>query len=191
MWRCCSRSRNSAVADAVPDIPLSIFQYPVATAGYSTDVLIEIAKMHRVVAIKEGSGDVAIYEDNWRRLKAEAPDVLMLPSNYDWFLAQLAVGADGVLSGLASLTPHLFVDLLAATRAGDLNAMRAVNDRFYPIVRSIYGARPIMDMHTRIKVALHHLGIIANPLPRPPLPPVSGAVADAVRRTIDAAGLKA
>ena len=39
----------------------------------------------------------------------------MLPSNFDWFLPQLAVGADGVLSGLASLLPDLFIELWQAT----------------------------------------------------------------------------
>jgi 4-hydroxy-tetrahydrodipicolinate synthase len=179
-----------AVTKAV-DMPLSIFQYPVQTAGFSTEILVKLAKMKNIVAIKEGSNDIRIYEDNWRRIKAEAPHVLILPSNFDWFLAQLAVGADGVLSGLASLTPNLFVEMLAAMRANDLAAMRRASDRFYPIVRAIYGARPLMDMHTRIKVALQHLGVIDNPIPRPPLMPVRRDVDAAVRRTVDESSLAA
>jgi 4-hydroxy-tetrahydrodipicolinate synthase len=177
---------------AAIDIPVSIFQYPLRSgAGFSTDVLCRIARIPRVLAIKEGSGDIGAYEDNWRALKAAAPQVAMLPSNFDWFLPQIAVGADGILSGLASLLPDLFIELWQATVACDLAAMRRVNDRLYPIERAIYGAAPLMDMHTRIKVGLQHLGVIRHALPRPPLMPVSPATADAMRAAVDAAGLRA
>jgi 4-hydroxy-tetrahydrodipicolinate synthase len=53
--------------------------------------------------------------------------------------------------------------------------MRAASDRLYPLVRAIY-APPRMDMHTRIKLALQHLGIIECARPRPPLLPVKAEV---------------
>ena len=172
------------------DIPVSVFQYPLASGcGYPTETLMRIAALPGVVAIKEGSDTITAYEDNYRRLKAEAPRVAMLPSNFDWFLAQCAVGADGILSGLASLAPHLLSDLWQATEAVDLRAMREAADRLYPIVRTIYGAPPRMDMHTRIKSGLRHLGIIDSALPRPPLLPISREVAGDVARAVDAAGL--
>jgi 4-hydroxy-tetrahydrodipicolinate synthase len=180
-----------AVSEAV-DIPLSIFQYPLASgAGFSTAVLREIVRIPRVVAVKDGSGTMQAYEDNLRMLRADAPHVSMLPSNFDWFLAQVAVGADGILSGLASLAPRQLVALWEAAKAEDLKGMRRANDALYPIVRSIYGAPPLMDMHTRIKVALRHMGVIATALPRPPLMPVGEAVAERIRSTVDRAGLAA
>jgi 4-hydroxy-tetrahydrodipicolinate synthase len=177
------------VLDAV-DIPVSIFQYPLASGqGYTTETLVEMAKRPRVLAIKEGSDTMLAYEENWRQVKAAAPEVAMLPSNFDWFLAQCAVGADGILSGLASLTPHILVDLWRATEGEDLRTMRAASDRLHPVVRSIYGAPPKMDMHTRIKVGLQHLGIIDCARPRPPLLPVADDIAVRVRATVDDAGL--
>ncbi len=178
-----------AVLDAV-DLPVSIFQFALASGqGYTTETLVEMAKRPRVLAIKEGSDTMLAYEENWRQVKAVAPKVAMLPSNFDWFLAQCAVGADGILSGLASLTPHFLVDLWSATEGEDLGAMRAASDRLHPVVRSIYGAPPKMDMHTRIKVALQHLGVIDCARPRPPLLPVANDIATRVRATADAAGL--
>lgn len=177
---------------AAVEIPLSIFQYPLRSgAGFSTEVLCRIAQIPGVIAVKEGSGDIGAYEDNWRALKAAAPQVAMLPSNFDWFLPQLAVGADGVLSGLASLLPELFIELWQATVAADLPALRRASDKLYPIERAIYGAAPLMDMHTRIKVALQHLGIISHALPRPPLMPVAPALAQRLRGVVDTAGLRA
>ena len=178
-----------AVSDAI-DIPVSIFQYPLSSGlGFTTETLVEMARMPKVIAIKEGSDTIFAYEENWRKVKAARPEVAILPSNFNWFLAQLAIGGDGILSGLASLTPHWLIDLWRASEARDLDAMRAASDRLYPIVRSIYGAYPLIEMHTRIKVALKKLGVIANASPRPPLMPVLPEIVTDLERVINRSGL--
>jgi 4-hydroxy-tetrahydrodipicolinate synthase len=173
-----------AVRDAI-GIPVSIFQYPLSSGfGYSPQILAEIAAIEGVIAIKEGSDSMLAYDENCRAVKRANPDVAILPSNFHWFLAQLAVGGDGILSGLVSLAPHLFVELWQASLADDLKAMRAVNERLYPIVRAIYAPAPIIDMHTRIKVGLQALGLIGNAVPRPPLMPVLPVIRDAIATTV-------
>jgi len=184
----------TAYAKAVLDgagRPVSIFQYPIASGlGYSADVLAALAQIPGVESIKEGSNSLKAYEDHWRRIKDVAPHVAVLPSNFDWFLAQTAVGADGILSGLASLAPHFLVDLWRAAKAQDLAAMRRAGDVLYPIVRAIYGAPPAMDMHTRIKTCLQHLGIIDSAFPRPPLLPLNPETAAQMIEAADAAGFR-
>lgn len=178
-----------AVSDAIK-IPVSIFQYPLASGlGFTTDTLVEMARLSQVIAIKEGSDTMTAYEDNWRRVKTVRPDLAFLPSNFNWFMPQLAVGGDGILSGLASLTPHWLIDLWRASEANDLVAMRGTSDLLYPVVRSIYGAAPLIDMHTRIKVGLKKLGIIENASPRPPLMPVLPEIAAQVERAVENARL--
>jgi len=169
-------------------IPVSIFQYPLASGfGYSPQTLAEIAAIDGVIAIKEGSDTIFAYDENRRAVKKANPDVAILPSNFNWFLPQLAVGGDGILSGLVSLAPHLFIELWQASLSDDLKAMRAVNERLYPIVQVIYGPAPIMDMHTRMKVGLKALGLIRNADPRPPLLSVLPALCDAIATTVGAA----
>ena len=176
-----------AVSEAIA-VPVSIFQYPVASGfGYSPQALAEMAAIERVIAVKEGSDTMLAYDENRRAVKKVDPTVAVLPSNYNWFLPQLAVGGDGILSGLVSLVPHLFVELWQASVADDLKAMRAVNERLYPIVRAIYGPAPIADMHTRMKVGLKELGLIHNADPRPPLLPVQPELRDVIATTIGAA----
>ena len=177
------------MSDAI-DIPVSIFQYPLSSGlGFTTETLVEMARLPKVIAIKEGSDTIFAYEENWRKVKAARSEVAILPSNFNWFLAQLAIGGDGILSGLASLTPHWLIDLWRASEARDLDAMRAASDRLYPIVRSIYGAYPLIEMHTRIKVALKKLGVIANASPRPPLMPVLPEIVTDLERVIDRSDL--
>jgi len=180
-----------AVTHAV-DLSASVFLYPQGSGlSYPTPVLARIAALPRVIAVKEGSASLGIYEDNLRALRAEAPGVALLASNFDWFMAQLAVGGDGLLSGLASLAPRQLADLWAAAEAEDLAAMRRENDRLFPLVRAIYGPSPIIDMHTRIKVGLQALGVIANARPRLPLLPAAPDISEAVIRGVGACGLDA
>ncbi len=176
-----------AVLEAI-DIPLSLFQYPVTSGfGYSTQTLCELATIDGVIAIKEGSDTMLAYDDNWRAIKQHSPDVAVLASNYNWMLPQMAVGADGILSGLGSLAPHLFVELWAAAVAEDLKAMRAVNDRLTPIVRAIYGPSPLIDMHTRMKAGLAALGVIRNAAPRPPMMSALADIAANIAKVLAAA----
>ncbi|MEP9350442.1 dihydrodipicolinate synthase family protein [Xanthobacter sp. KR7-225] len=180
-----------AVAQAV-GVPVSLFQYPLASGfGFSTETLVALAQVPGVIAVKEGSDDMRAYEENLRAIKAVAPHVAILPSNYNWFLAQLAVGGDGLLSGLASLTPLWLADLWRASEAQDLSAMRRAADRLYPVVRAIYAAKPVIDMHTRIKVGLKELGIIKDATPRPPLLPVLPEICADIARIVAESGLKA
>jgi 4-hydroxy-tetrahydrodipicolinate synthase len=179
--------RDIAVATS---FPLVVFQFPPAGGwGYPPETLARICEIPEVVGIKEGSADLVAYEDNLRAVRNVRPDVAMLPSNFNWFLAQVAIGADGVLSGLASLTPQWFCDLWAAAQTGDLAGAQKLNDYIYPMIRVIYGAPPLLNMHTRIKVALRHLGIIATDVPRPPLLPIVHDEAERICRVVDAAGL--
>jgi 4-hydroxy-tetrahydrodipicolinate synthase len=166
-------------------IPISIFQYPLKSGlGYSTETLIALADIPQVIAIKEGSDDIMAYEENWRKIKEAAPNVAVLASNFDWFLAQCSIGTDGILSGLASLAPDILIDLWCATEKSDLDAMRSISDRLYHLVRSIYGTPPRMDMHTRIKEALVAIGVIDCARPRPPLLSVSREVTNHIHAAL-------
>lgn len=179
-----------AVADAV-DIPLAIFQFPLASGfGYNTETLGALAQLPSVCLIKEGTGDPTVYQDNLRRVRAVAPHVSIMATNSTWLIDQACIGGDGMLSGVASLTPHWLIEGWKAIGAGDLKGVRRANDKMHPIMRNIYGA-PRFDMHTRIKVALQHLGVIRHAGPRGPLLPVTGVAAELVRRTIDESGLTA
>ncbi|TDX24284.1 dihydrodipicolinate synthase family protein [Rhodovulum visakhapatnamense] len=166
-------------------MPMSVFQFPIASGfGYSTEALAEMAQIPEIVAIKEGSATMLAYDENRRAVKAAAPDVAILPSNFHWFFAQLALGGDGILSGLASLTPGLLAELWQASEAQDLARMRAVNDRLYPVVRAIYGPAPVVDMHTRMKDGLKMMGIIKCATPRLPLLPQSEAIVEGLRAAL-------
>lgn len=158
-----------AVARAT-DQKLSIFQMPLSSGlGMKTSTLVRLVQTFPIMAIKEGSDTIVAYEDNFIAIRRANPEVSILPSSYDFFLAQLSVGADGILSGLGSLAPNQLALLWKAACAQDLGAMRDVSSALYPLVRAIYGAKARMHMHTRIKAGLEAMGVIDNHHPRGPL----------------------
>lgn len=167
------------IGEAV-DLPLAIFQYPFQSgASYATETLVRMVQLPNVIAIKEGSDSMTLYEDNWRAIKAVNPGVAVLPSNFDWFMAQLAVGGDGILTGVASLLPDQLSALWEAAERNDLPAMRAASDATHDLMRIIYAA-PRSDMYARIKAALQHLGMIECASTRNMIAKIQAPIADAV-----------
>jgi len=166
-------------------MPLSVFQFPIPSGfGFSTEVIAELVQIPEVIAVKEGSGNILSYDENLRAMRKVAPDVAMLPSNFNFFFSQVALGGDGILSGLTSLVPELIAELWHASEANDLARMRAANERLYPVVRAVYGPAPVVDMHTRMKDGLRMMGVIKNAAPRLPLLPQSDAIVENLRQAM-------
>jgi len=174
----------NAVSDAT-SLPLSIFQMPLGSGlGMGTETLVRLVKTFPIVAIKEGSDTIVAYEDNFFALRAANPEVAILPSSYDFFLSQLAVGADGILSGLGSLAPRMLARLWNASTDRDIVEMRRLNEQLYPLIRAVYGNKARMHMHTRIKAGLMQLGVIDDCRPRGPLVQLDAAELEEIRAVV-------
>lgn len=179
----------SEVAGA-SDLPIVLFQLSRASGlAFSTETLARLCEeVPAIVAVKEGSDIPELYEDNLRALRALPRPVTLLSSSNSWLFASLVYGADGILSGLGSVAAPLLVALHEAVARGDLAAARAVNDRLVPLCRAFYRA-PYLDAHNRMKTALHLLGRLPHPDPRPPLLPVPADDTARIRAALVASGL--
>ena len=184
-----ARGFVSEVAGA-SSLPIVLFQLSRASGlAFSTETLAQLcAEVPAIVAVKEGSDIPELYEDNLRALRALARPVTLLSSSNSWLFASLAYGADGILSGLGSVAAPLLVALHEAVARGDLAAARAVNERLVPLCRAFYRA-PYLDAHNRMKTALHLLGRLPHPDPRPPLLPVPAEDTARIRAALLASGL--
>ena len=176
------------LADAV-DLPLVVFEYPVASGiGYSPETLAELCKIPTVAAIKDWSNEIVSYEKNLRAVRASGRPVAVMSSFTMSLMASFMLGADGCISGMGSVTADLQSALFAAVQAGRLDEARGINDRVAPLVNVFY-APPFVDMHNRMKEALVLLGRIPAAYVRPPLTPVSASEREAIRRALIASGL--
>ena len=176
------------LADAV-DLPLVVFEYPVASGiGYSSETLAELCKIPTVAAIKDWSNEIVSYEKNLRAVRASGRPVAVMSSFTMSLMASFVLGADGCISGMGSVTADRQAALFAAVRAGRLDEARAINDRVAPLVNVFY-APPFVDMHNRMKEALAILERIPAAHVRPPLTPVSEDERHRIRLALRAAGL--
>jgi 4-hydroxy-tetrahydrodipicolinate synthase len=178
-----AQARLSRVLEAA-DLPVAIYQ-----TGYSTETLTKLAQLPPVFAIKEGSGDPVAFERNLRSVRALRRDIAIWSTNSRWLLADLAVGADGILSGMGSIAADLHAALAEAVWRSDLDAARRINDRLFPLTQVFY--RPGGDAHSRMKYALKRLGRWEHDFVRPPLKPLDDAERAAIDRAVKESGLMA
>ena len=96
-------NHHRAVIDAV-DLPIMLFQASVnaGQTAYRPEVLARLAQLPRVVAIKDGSWEVARYEANRRLIKEAAPHVAVMGSGDEHLLTSYVVGSEGSLVSWAS-----------------------------------------------------------------------------------------
>jgi 4-hydroxy-tetrahydrodipicolinate synthase len=179
----------AAIAEAT-SLPLIVFVYPVTSGLHiTTDSLVKICdEIDNVIAVKEWSNDIGVYERNYRELKALDKEISLLSSFSKSLLASLCVGADGILSGHGSVIADLHVEMFDAVNRGDLEEARRVADRIYPVVQVTY-AEPFLDGHNRMKEALAILGRIDEARVRPPLRRISEAERERIRHVVAEAGL--
>jgi 4-hydroxy-tetrahydrodipicolinate synthase len=182
--------RHFETIAAASDLPIIVFQYPLASGlGYPIDTLLEVCRrVPQIRAIKDWCNDPALHERHIRELHALDQPVNVLSAHSAWLLSSLVHGCDGILSGAGSVIANLQVALFRAFNEGDLDEVRRIADRLYPTTRAFYDA-PLLDMHNRMKEALHYLGRLPGVHVRPPLMKLSEAEIAEIHAWMDAAGL--
>ena len=182
--------RHFEVIAAATDLPIILFQYQIAPGlGYPIDTLLEICRrVPQVRAIKDWCNDPALHERHIRELRGLDKPVNILSTHSAWLLSSLVQGCDGVLSGAGSVVANLQVALFRAFKEGNLEEARRISDRLHPTTRAFYDA-PFLDMHNRMKEALHYLGRLPEAHVRPPLMKLTETEIAKIRACMDAAGL--
>lgn len=173
--------RFGKVFDAC-SLPVAFYQVNPGRLGYPVDTMVALAEQERVFAIKEGSGSPESSEDDMRAVRAADPEIAVWSTHSRWLLGDLAAGADGILSGMGSVSADLHVALCRAVWASDLKQARQVSDVLYRLTRVFYA--PGQNAHTRMKYALRKVGRFGNDAVRPPLKPLDDAEKQRVDRIL-------
>src|SRR5918997_1120752 len=179
----------AAIAEAT-SLPIVVFVYPATSGLYiAMESLVKICdEIDNVIAVKEWSNDIGVYERNYRELQELDKEISLLSSFSKSLLASLCIGADGILSGHGSVIADLHVEMFDAVNRGNLEEARRVADQIYPVVQATY-AEPFLDGHNRMKEALAILGRIDEAHVRPPLRRISEAERERIRHVVSEAGL--
>ena len=184
--------RHHAIATAHSTLPLFLYQAGVraGSLGYTADVLERLVRLPRVIGVKEGSWESAVYEANLRLVARVAPHVMVMASGDEHLMTCFAVGTTGSLVSLACVAPALVVGLYRAMQANDLPAAREFNERIYPLAKAIYGTAPGGHANARLKTCLKLLGHIPSDAMRAPMGPLPADEVAMLARALHAAGLE-
>jgi len=179
------------VAGAI-DIDVIVHLYPAWTkAFYTLEMRMAMCELPNVVAIKDGTREMARYQKDVRALRDAHPDVAILTCHDEYLLPTMVFGIQGALVGFGSLVPELITGLWRAVEANDLVAARGFEDRLLPLKLAVYGmGEPSGDAHARLKEALVQRGKLGSALMRPPVTALSDAERSAISRALDAAGIE-
>jgi 4-hydroxy-tetrahydrodipicolinate synthase len=128
-------------------LPLILFQYPDNTkANYNLDTQLEIAAQPGVFATKNGVRNMRRW-DTGSRAARRHPTCRSCPATTSTFCTMFDV--DGLLVGYGGLAPEPLLELIAAGKARDYAAARAVHDRLLPVTKAVYHRGSHMGARSR------------------------------------------
>ncbi len=123
------------VADAAT-CPLILYNVPGRTGGsIRPETAHALAAHENIIAIKEASGDVAVFQE---LLANSPPDFVVVSGDDALTFPAMCLGAQGVISVASNLEPGRMQRLSEAVLAGDLNRARALHFELSPLFRACF-----------------------------------------------------
>ncbi|UCH24716.1 MAG: dihydrodipicolinate synthase family protein [Trueperaceae bacterium] len=179
------------VAAAI-DIDIIVHLYPAWTKTfYTVDMRQAMGDIDNVVAIKDGTREMAQYQKDLSILKKSHPDIAILTCHDEYLLPTMIFGIDGALVGFGSLVPELITGLWKAVQANDIVLARRFEERLLPLKLAVYGmGEPSGDAHARLKEALVQRGLFPSARMRPPVPALTDAEKQTIADAFKAAGVE-
>jgi 4-hydroxy-tetrahydrodipicolinate synthase len=170
-------------------LPLILFQYPDNTkANYNLETQLEIAAQPGVFATKNGVRNMRRWDTEIPVLRAEQPDLQIL-SCHDEYLLHTMFDVDGLLVGYGNIAPEPLLELIAAGKARDYAAARAVHDRLLPVTKAVYHRGSHMEGTVALKLALKARGVLPTATVRSPLIDLSPEAEEEIVQALKAAEL--
>lgn len=152
------------IAAAVgPEFPIYIYNIPGCAGNDLTEeTVFKLSEIPNIVGIKSSTPDFLRGLELTRRAK---PGFEVAIGHDTAFLAALATGVHGCISGNANAIPELFVALLAAFKSGDLAKARKLDEAIARLATLMRNGRNF----SYLRAALACRGIVRSKS-RPPLP---------------------
>lgn len=166
-----------------------LFQYPDATkASYDLETQLEIAGQAGVYWTKNGVRNMKRWDTEIPALRAAQPDLTIL-SCHDEYLLHTIMDVDGLLVGYGNIAPELLLQLIAAGKAQDWTAAKAVHNQMFPVTQNVYHRGSHMEGTVCLKEALVHRGVLEHATVRSPLLPLAPGAHQEIAAALDKAGL--
>lgn len=155
-----------AIAEAVPDLPIVIYNVPGRTASnISAETTLRLARdCENIVATKEASGNLTQIMEI---LRGRPDNFRVLSGDDSITLALIALAGDGLISVAANEAPKLMSRMVNLALAGDWDEARKLHYRLLPLMEVNF----IESSPGPVKAALAMMGLIKENY-RLPLVPI-------------------
>ena len=123
----------SLVADAV-DCPVILYNVPGRTGtNMLPSTIARLAEHPRIVAVKDAAGSA-------ERVTAirNLCDITILSGDDPIAMAQVALGAAGVISVVSNIAPAAMSELISLAASGNLQEARKIQSRLYPVIKAMF-----------------------------------------------------
>ncbi|HBG0050219.1 TPA: 4-hydroxy-tetrahydrodipicolinate synthase [Clostridioides difficile] len=164
-------------------LPIILYNVPGRTCvNISPSLIVELAKIDNIVAVKEASGDLGQVAE----IASLVPDDFAIYSgNDDTILSLLSLGGQGVISVLANVCPQETHDLVAKFFEGDIEGSRKLQLGMDALIAALFiEVNPIP-----VKTAMNLLGFNVGDL-RLPLAEMDPANLEVLKKELVNFGLK-
>jgi len=148
-------------------LPVVLFQVPVRSYYYDPATISRIARLDNVVAFKEASFDIHLFTETVQRLQRDQAMMRVLTGNDRFVAESYQLGAHGALIGVANVATEIWGDLDFAGRTGNFEQASVLQEELAAIKELVF-SDPIVEAVARIKVVLHHEGLIDTATVRRP-----------------------
>lgn len=155
------------IAEAIPDIPLFLYDIPhLAVNGISPALLRRLSEaVPSVAGVKTSRRNAA----EVRQVIDAAPDYLIVLAGSERIaLGSLAMGAVGLITGLSTAVPEIFVDLTAAFAQGDTGKARQYHQRLNEMLDLLPNGARIGAIKQILAERGVDVGTAVPPRPTPP-----------------------
>ena len=172
-----------AVAEAVSDIPVVIYNVPGRTStNISAQTTLRLAReVENIAAVKEASGN---FSQIMEILRGRPENFRVLSGDDSLTLPMIALGADGLISVASNEAPVLMYEMVNAALDGNWELARDRHYRLLPLMEVNF----IETSPGPVKAALALMGLIEENL-RLPLVPVTEETRGKVRAVVEKLGL--
>ncbi|MEJ5219700.1 4-hydroxy-tetrahydrodipicolinate synthase [Cognatishimia sp. D5M38] len=158
------------------DLPIVIYNIPGRSIiDMTPETMGELAKLPRIVGVKDATGDVARVSDQREMCGA---DFIQLSGEDGSALGFNAHGGVGCISVTANVAPRLCAEFQEATLAGDYSKALELQDRLMPLHRAIFVEPGLVGA----KYGMSQLGLCSDEVRSP----LTGLL-DSTKAQIDAA----
>ena len=155
-------------------LPLVLFQVPVKSYWYDVETICRIARIEKVVALKEASFDINLFTETMRQLERQSATMEVLTGNDRFVAESYRLGASGALIGVSNVATERWAAMDLAAQAGNFDQAAELQKELEAVKELVF-SEPIVEAVARIKVVLQHEGLIKTATIRRPQMGISEA----------------